>query len=475
MIHEAETEYQYARVVEYDDGTRTLELNEGQAEHSRARRSASGPAGRGPSPCSRATTGTATWWTAVRRAGATRRGAWRSSATPPARPRAPTRSSSRARASTAWRSTPSCREIGRRYFDMNNPRLHLYHEDARPFLRRIDARYDVISVDAYRQPYIPFYLTTKEFFETVRDRLAPGGVRDRERRPSGGPGRAREGADARRWARSSRTCMRDPIEDTNTLLVASDGAAVGRTDRPGRADACRARSRPTAEAAAQRLEPPLRGRRRLHRRQGAGGVAGRQVDHRLRERGVSAPADVAIIGGGIVGCAAAAFLAEAGVNVEVYEREEVGGGGVRPQLRLDPAPVRPGAGRAAHGDARSTTAAWTTWGWRARPPACSCWRPSAIRSRPPWREIARRLPGARARAARPGGRAGAGAGGGGRAVGVPARDGLPGPPIAATRAFARRAHAAGARFHEAETAWPWVARAARAACSPRACGARRGR
>ena len=65
-------------------------------------------------------------------------------------------------------------EIGRRYFDMNNPRLHLYHEDARPFLRRIDARYDVISVDAYRQPYIPFYLTTREFFETVRDRLAPG-------------------------------------------------------------------------------------------------------------------------------------------------------------------------------------------------------------------------------------------------------------------------------------------------------------
>ena len=31
-------------------------------------------------------------------------------------------------------------------------------------------------VDAYRQPYIPFYLATREFFELVRDRLAPGGV-----------------------------------------------------------------------------------------------------------------------------------------------------------------------------------------------------------------------------------------------------------------------------------------------------------
>src|ERR671910_3749683 len=34
VIHEAETEYQYARVIEYDDGHRTLELNEGQAQHS---------------------------------------------------------------------------------------------------------------------------------------------------------------------------------------------------------------------------------------------------------------------------------------------------------------------------------------------------------------------------------------------------------------------------------------------------------
>ena len=34
VIHEADTEYQYARVVEYPDGERHLELNEGQAVHS---------------------------------------------------------------------------------------------------------------------------------------------------------------------------------------------------------------------------------------------------------------------------------------------------------------------------------------------------------------------------------------------------------------------------------------------------------
>ena len=111
-------------------------------------------------------------------------------------------------------------DIGRDYFDMNNPRLHLYHEDARPFLRRIDARYDVISVDAYRQPYIPFYLTTVEFFETVRDRLAPGGVLIVN---AGHP----EGQDDLEKVLTATIgdvfphVMRDPIEDTNTLLVAS--------------------------------------------------------------------------------------------------------------------------------------------------------------------------------------------------------------------------------------------------------------
>ena len=31
-------------------------------------------------------------------------------------------------------------------------------------------------IDAYRQPYVPFYLTTREFFALCRKRLAPGGI-----------------------------------------------------------------------------------------------------------------------------------------------------------------------------------------------------------------------------------------------------------------------------------------------------------
>src|SRR5260370_518572 len=37
-------------------------------------------------------------------------------------------------------------------------------------------RYDVILVAAYRQPYIPFYLTTREFFESAKAHMAPDGV-----------------------------------------------------------------------------------------------------------------------------------------------------------------------------------------------------------------------------------------------------------------------------------------------------------
>jgi hypothetical protein len=48
--------------------------------------------------------------------------------------------------------------------------------DGRPFLELSDERWDIIVVDAYHQPYIPFYLATQEFFELARDRLEPGGV-----------------------------------------------------------------------------------------------------------------------------------------------------------------------------------------------------------------------------------------------------------------------------------------------------------
>ena len=258
VIHEAETEYQYARVIEYDDGTRTLELNEGQAQHSVCEAECEAGPG-GPRNPSSVLTGDV-WDGHLVDHFAAR-------SEPPGRV-AILGNAAGTTARAYEEFFPSTRvdgveidaelsEIGRRYFDMNNPRLHLYHEDARPFLRRIDASYDVISVDAYRQPYIPFYLTTEEFFETVRDRLARGGVLIVN---VGHP----EGQDELEQVLTATigevfpNVMRDPIEDTNTLLVASEAplsAARLRDAVPTLPPALRG----TAIAASRRLRAPLRG------------------------------------------------------------------------------------------------------------------------------------------------------------------------------------------------------------------------
>lgn len=72
---------------------------------------------------------------------------------------------------------PEVTEAGRRFLGLgDNPRLRVITGDARPFLRRTRARYDLIAIDAYRQPYVPFYLATREFFRLVRSHLEPGGA-----------------------------------------------------------------------------------------------------------------------------------------------------------------------------------------------------------------------------------------------------------------------------------------------------------
>jgi len=72
---------------------------------------------------------------------------------------------------------PAVSDAGRKYLGLrDNPRLTVHDADARPFLRQSDAKYDLIVVDAYHQPYVPFYLATREFFRLVHRHLAPGGI-----------------------------------------------------------------------------------------------------------------------------------------------------------------------------------------------------------------------------------------------------------------------------------------------------------
>jgi spermidine synthase len=248
VIHERDTEYQYARVIERDDGSRVLELNEGLAEHS---------------VYDPDTALTGDYWdghvvlpfAAVDRP--PRRVAILGNAAG---------TTSRAYEEYFPRTVvdgveidPELSEIGRKYFDMNNPRLHLHHEDARPWLRRTGDRFDVISVDAYRQPYIPFYLATKEFFELVRDRLAPGGVVIvNVGHPEGNDDLEKVITATLSEAFSS--VVRDPMEDTNTLIVGSEhpvSAARLRRAVPHLPIGLRA----SAQNAAGRIGPPLRGGR----------------------------------------------------------------------------------------------------------------------------------------------------------------------------------------------------------------------
>jgi spermidine synthase len=211
VLYEAETTQQYARVVERPDGSRALELNEGQAVHSLYR------------PGSFLTGG---YWDghlvlpfAARARPPARIAILGNAAGTVARafghffPRT---------AVDAVEIDGELTELGRRFFGLRNPRMRVFTEDARPWLARSAGGYDAIMVDTYRQPYIPFYMTSREFFELARERLAPGGVVIvNVGHPQGSE--ALERVLGRTMASAFPRVLRDPIEPTNTLLVAGTG------------------------------------------------------------------------------------------------------------------------------------------------------------------------------------------------------------------------------------------------------------
>jgi spermidine synthase len=246
VIYETETEYQYARVVQSGDGSRYLELNEGVAQHSIYK------------PGTRLV---GNYWDDVLVVPFT-------GADQPPRRVAVLGNAAGTTASAygaffpeahvdAVELDPKLSEIGRRYFHMSNPRMHVYNEDARPWLRRTGGRYDVILIDAYRQPYIPFYLTTREFFELVRDHLAARGVAVvNVGHPEGEDGL--EKAVTASIGAPMPHRLRDPVSPTNTLVAASRS--------PLRRDALYqyvarlpVALRKTAIRAWARIRPPLRG------------------------------------------------------------------------------------------------------------------------------------------------------------------------------------------------------------------------
>jgi spermidine synthase len=71
---------------------------------------------------------------------------------------------------------PAIIDVGKHFFDMNEPNLNAIVQDGRWGLEHSSRKYTIISVDAYRPPYIPEHLTTREFFLIVRDHLTEDGV-----------------------------------------------------------------------------------------------------------------------------------------------------------------------------------------------------------------------------------------------------------------------------------------------------------
>ncbi|MBV9312112.1 MAG: fused MFS/spermidine synthase, partial [Solirubrobacterales bacterium] len=164
LIRSAETPYQYVRVEQQPDGERLLTLNEGVAIHSDYR------------PWSFLTGG---YWDDFL-------------VLPLSEPQGPPRriailgNAAGTTARAYGHYFPATRvdaveldgtltALGKQLFGLGGANLHLYTADARPWLDASHARYDAIFLDAYRQPYIPFYLLTREFFSQVRSHLNPGG------------------------------------------------------------------------------------------------------------------------------------------------------------------------------------------------------------------------------------------------------------------------------------------------------------
>lgn len=67
--------------------------------------------------------------------------------------------------------------LARQYFGLDDQQVNVVNADARQFVQSTDQQFDIIIVDAYsNELYIPYHLTTQEFFRELKQRLRPAGV-----------------------------------------------------------------------------------------------------------------------------------------------------------------------------------------------------------------------------------------------------------------------------------------------------------
>lgn len=73
---------------------------------------------------------------------------------------------------------PGITEVAREFFFLkDNPRLKIFHEDARVYLNKNTVKYDVIYGDAFTSWFsVPYQLTTREAIQKQYDSLSEDGI-----------------------------------------------------------------------------------------------------------------------------------------------------------------------------------------------------------------------------------------------------------------------------------------------------------
>ncbi len=78
---------------------------------------------------------------------------------------------------TAVELDPAVVDLATKYFGVRaNERFKIQVADGRSYMLKSDATWNVIMVDAYRGPFVPFHLLTEEFFQLIKSKLKPDGV-----------------------------------------------------------------------------------------------------------------------------------------------------------------------------------------------------------------------------------------------------------------------------------------------------------
>ena len=78
---------------------------------------------------------------------------------------------------TAAELDPAVVKLTAEYFDVHPEKnFAIAVQDGRVWLSKSDKDFDVILIDAYRGPFVPFHLLTTEFYQLVAKHLRPGGV-----------------------------------------------------------------------------------------------------------------------------------------------------------------------------------------------------------------------------------------------------------------------------------------------------------